>query len=446
MEEHPVQDQQVAIQVGSTDLTVAPGSAVVVPLFLHNTSLADGPFELTVGGIPSNWVSVPAPVIRLPAGEQRQTSLTIQPPPAPQGRAGRHQVVIRVASQETPQQAAEATCTLTVAEFVAPGRIGLLLAATEFPVVPGESVAVPLVLFNQGLEGDVVNLAVEGIPSSWVSASSASTVLTPGQQQEMTLTIRPAPSEASGAGRHPFKIQAASQANPGQVTVAECILAIGSFSRFRIDLTPQRIDAGTPARVTVENQGNVDEVFTLTLQSPDDGLVFEPLATQQLHIPPGEVEMAQISAKPRSRPLFGGEQVLPFTTHVQAAGGGTRNVNGEIVGKSLIPSWVLPALLVGLLAIACIWVLAVALGGSGDGAPTDAPAATAAPDQDQPAEPPPDQPAEPPPEQPAEPPAEQPPAEEPTGMLLPGMPPMAKQPAGEGGQSCAALTPWLVIG
>ena len=149
--------------------------------------------------------------------------------------------------------------------------------------------------------------------------------------------------------------------------------------------------------------------------------------------------MTEFRAKPRSRPLFGKERLLPFTTRVQAAAGETRNLTGEVVSKALIPSWVLPALLVGLLAIACIWVLAVALGGSGDGAPTDVPAATAAPDQDQPAEPPPDQPAEPPPEQPAEPPAEQPPAEEPTGMLLPGMPPMAKQPAGEGGQSCAAL-------
>ena len=142
-------------------------------------------------GIPSIWVSVPSPVVRLAAGEQREVLVTIQPPPPPQGRAGRHQVVIRVTSQETPQQAAEATCTLTVAALEVPGRIGLLLAATEFPVAPGETVAIPLVLFNQGLEGDVVSLSVEGIPSSWVYASSASTPLSPGQQQEVTLTIQP---------------------------------------------------------------------------------------------------------------------------------------------------------------------------------------------------------------------------------------------------------------
>jgi hypothetical protein len=426
MEEPSVENQQVVIQLESSSLRVAPGSSYTLPLFLHNQSPADGNFALTVTGIPSNWVSVPAPVIRLGAGEQRQTSLTIQPPSSPPGRAGRYQVVVRAASQETPQQAAEATCTLAVAALEVPGRIGVLLAATEFPVAPGDSVVIPLVLFNQGLEGDSVSLSVAGIPSSWVYASSASTLLLPGQQQEVTLTIRPTPSGESGAGRHPFKIHAASQANPGQVTVAECALVIAGFSRFRVDLTPQRIEAGTPARVTVENQGNVDEIFTLTLKSPDDGLEFEPLATQQLHIPPGEMEMAQFSAKPRSRPLLGTEWVLPFTTRVQAAGGGTRNVNGEVVGKPLIPSWVLPALLVGLLVIACIAVLAIGLGASGDGAPSEAPASTVPADQEQPAEPPPEQPAEPPPEeQPAEPPpeeqpAEPPPEEQPTGLLLPG--------------------------
>ncbi len=363
MEEPSVASQQVTIQLESRTLKVAPGSSFTVPLFLHNTSPADGSFELMVAGIPSNWVSVPSPVVRLGAGEQREVWLTIQPPAPPVGRAGRHLVVIRVASQETPQQAAEVTCTLTVAELEVPGRICLLLATTEFPVGPGENVAIPLVLFNQGLESDVVSLSVEGIPSTWISASLASTPLSPGQQQEVTLTVHPARSGESGAGRHPFQILAASQANPGQVAMAECVLVIASFSRFSSELRPQRIEAGEPARVAVENQGNLDQAFTLTWQSPDGSLDFEPVATQKLHIPPGEVAMAQFSAKPRSRPLFGKGSISPFTTHVQAAGGGTQNVSGEVVGKPLIPSWLVVAVLVGLVACVCLSVAGVGLGG-----------------------------------------------------------------------------------
>jgi hypothetical protein len=462
MQNHSFEDQ-LTIHLESAEVSVSPGSSVVIPVAVHNHGPEDGFFELVVRGIPSTWISVPAPVIRLAAGGQRQVPLTLQPPLPPLGRVGRHQMVIRAASQERPEMAAEATCTLTVAALAVLGRIGLLLAATEFPVAPGESVAIPLVLFNQGLERDVVNLSVEGIPSSWVSASLASVPLFPGQQQEVTLTVQPPRSGEGGAGRHPFRILAASQAAPGQVAAAECILTIAAFSRFGAELRPQRIEAGAPARIMVENQGNVQQAFTLTWQSPDDGLAFEPAPTQELRIAPGDVAMAEFSARPRSRPLFGGERTWPFTARVQAAEGETRDLKGEVVDKALIPSWVLPAVLVAILALASIVILFSVLGDRESAAPPEAPAATATPGEDQPAptqppaeepptEPPPEEPpTEPPEEPPTEPPPEEPPTEPPEEP--PAEPPAEEPPdpvqlpadPGEGGQPCALLAAGLFL-
>jgi hypothetical protein len=457
----------LTLHIESAEVSVAPGSSLVIPVALHNHSPEDGFFELAVRGIPSTWVSMPAPVVRLAAGEQRQVSLTLQPPLPPVGRAGRHQMVIRAASQARPEVAAEAACSLTVAALEVPGRIGLLLAATEFPVAPGESVSIPLVLYNQGLERDVVDLSVDGIPSSWVSASAASTALLPGQQQEVTLTVQPPRSGAGGAGRRPFRILAASQAAPGQVATAGCILTIATFSRFAAELRPQRVEAAAPARLMVENQGNVQQAFALTWQSPDEGLAFEPAPAQELRIAPGEVAMAEFSARPRSRPLFGGERTWPFTARVQAAQGEARNLNGEVVGKALIPSWVLPAVLVAVLALACIAVLFTVLGDREGGSTPEAPAATATPGEEQPAptqppeelpteppaeepptEPPPEElPTEPPPEEPpTEPPPEEPPTEPPQESAT--EPPDAVQlPAepGEGSQPCAPLAAGLIL-
>jgi hypothetical protein len=455
MEGH-TSETQVALRIETADLTAAPGSSVTVSLFLHNHAPADDSFELTVTGIPSNWVSTPSPVVRLSAGEQREIHLTIQPPPLPQGRVGRHHVAIRVTSQGTPQSSAEASCTLTVAALEVPGRIGLLLASTEFPVAPGDSVTIPLVLFNQGLEADIVRLSVEGVPSSWVYASSASVPLSPGQQQEVTLTIQPPRSLQSGAGRHPFRVLATSQGAPGQATAAECALTIATFSQFSCELRPQRIEAGEPARVTVENQGNIQQAFTLDWRSPDEGLSFEPAPVQEMRVPPGEVGMAEFRAKPRSRPLLGGERVWPFTTHVRAAGGAVQNLNGEVVGKALIPSWVLPAILVAILAVACIVLLFVVAGGLREGAPTEVPAATATPGEEQPAptEPPAEVPTEVPPEQPTEAPPVEPPTDAPPEEPTEEPPEAGHLPAepGEGGLPCApvaaglTLAPLLVAG
>ena len=72
-----------------------------------------------------------------------------------------------------------------------PGQVGIQVETTSFAVTPGESVAIPIVLSNHGLEADVLTLEVDGIPTSWVYASSASTQLGPGQVQQVSLSIQP---------------------------------------------------------------------------------------------------------------------------------------------------------------------------------------------------------------------------------------------------------------
>jgi polar amino acid transport system substrate-binding protein len=340
MEERSILNPQIAIQIESTDLKVIPGNSINLRVFLHNQGSTDGLFDLKVGGIPRNWVSLPSPLIPLAAGELREVLLVIQPPPPPLGRAGRYYIVILVSNQDEPQLAAEATCTLTVAELEVPGRIGMLLASTEFPVEPEGSVTIPLVLLNQGLASDVVSLSVRGIPSSWVSTSSPSVVLPPGEQQEVTLTIQPTLSRKNGAGRHPFQILVASPDSPGHVNRADCTLVITDFFfQFNSVLLPERIEGGEMAQVVVENQGSVAQAFLLTWQGPEDGLAFEPGEIQELAIAAGGVAVAEFQATPRSRPLLGGERVLPFTTYVQGAEGPMQKLSGEVVSKPLIPIW-----------------------------------------------------------------------------------------------------------
>ena len=457
MEEHSSEQQgQIAVRIESPQVTVAPGGTVTIPILL--AAAGEGTtaelFELSVQGVPTNWVSVPAPVIRLAPGEQREVLLTIQPPAFPHARAGRYTLTVRAASQEEAGKAGEANCRLTVAALEVTGRIGLLLASTEFQVAPGGSTTIPLVLLNQGLEADILSLSVAGIPSTWVYTPTATVRLASGQEQEVSLTVQPPRSMQTGAGRHPLTIQANSQAAPGQAAQAACTLTVATMSEFRSELRPQQVEAGEPARVMVENRGNIQQAFSLTWQSPDDGLIFEPAPAQELRVAPGELAMAEFSAKPRKRPLFGGAVTFPFTTRVQSAERETQNLSGEVVSKALVPSWVLPAVLIAVMALACLWAVALLAGnGSPDTAPTQPPAATEAPPveaptvpPEQPTEPPPEQPTEPPPEQPTEPPPPEqptePPPEQPTeappeGGQLPEVP--------EGGLPCTPLAFGLVL-
>jgi hypothetical protein len=327
-------------------------------------------------------------------------------------------------------------------------------------VTPGDRVTIPVVLSNHGLEKDVLTLAVDGIPSSWVYASSASTPLGPGQAQEVALTIQPPLSLQAAAGRHPFRIQVTSELAPGQVFEVECILTIAAFSEFNSELRPQRVEADEPARVTVENRGNVQQAYTLTCQSPNDALSFEPAPSQEMRVPPGEVAVAEFRASPRSRPFFGGEVSFPFTARVQSADMAVRNHNGEVVARALIPTWILAAALVLIVAIACLSVALILWGSAPEGAPTEPPAVQPTDEEAQPAptepppeqpptevpptEPPPEQPTEPPPEQPTEPPPEQPTEPPPEQATEPPSERPTDDP-GEGGLPCVPVAFGLIL-
>jgi len=460
-EPSPSGQRSFALHLAATELRVAPGQSLSIPILVYNEGREDQDLTLSVRGVPTPWLSLPSPLVHLAPGEQREVRLTVQPPAFPQGRASRHSLVIRVANQHAPSEAVEKACTLTVAALEVQGRIGLLLPATRFSVAPGGSVAIPLVLLNQGLDADTFALAVDGIPSAWVFAPTAAVSLAPGQQQEVTLTVQPPASAQSGAGRHPFRILVSSQAMPGQVAEAACILTIAAATRFAAQLRPQSAEAGQPARITIENQGNIQQVFTVGWQSPDGEVVFEPPEAQSVRIPPGEVGLVEFVAQPRSRPLLGGEFSRPFTLRVQAPDQQTRNLSGEVVSRALLPGWVLPAVGIAILALIAAAILIAILGGSGgDVSPTQVPA-TEAPPAAETAVPPTEVPPEAPPTEALPPTEVPPPTEEPAPTEAPppteapalteAPPPTegpapTQEPPGEGGLPCLPAAPLLVTG
>jgi uncharacterized membrane protein len=160
---------RVSLQVEPAEYSVAPGSSLAIPLVLTNQGAAEDYYELSVVGIPTNWVSFPTPVNRLSAGQRIETALIIKPPPAPEGRVGVYPFSIRAISQQTPTDRDEAALTLTLTALEARGRISILTDSTRVAVAPGESVEMALTLVNQGLVEDTLSLSVEGIPAAWVS-------------------------------------------------------------------------------------------------------------------------------------------------------------------------------------------------------------------------------------------------------------------------------------
>jgi uncharacterized membrane protein len=258
------------LQLEETHYSVVPDSRVTILIGLVNQGDEEDHFEVSVRGIPLDWVSIETPVVRLNPGEKADVPLVIEAPPASQVRAGQYPLTLMVLSQSSPSQKVETELTLTVAAFEVQGRIGILMESVQFSVSPGSSAVIPIVLLNQGLVEDNFKLSIDGLPVSWVSTSSPVTRLAAGEQKEVVLTILPPRDSQSKAGRHTFKLIVTSQEAPDQSASVSGTLTVAAYSRFSCEIEPPISEDGQTARILVSNQGNIQETYTLTWQSEGD--------------------------------------------------------------------------------------------------------------------------------------------------------------------------------
>jgi Tol biopolymer transport system component len=380
----------IRIRADSSEYKAIPGSEVKIPLTISNLSQEAETLELTVQGVPITWVSLPSPVINLAGGEQKSVEIVLQVPAAPEIRAGYVPMKLIVSRLNEPSISYEAEIKLGIAVFESLGRVGVMLSSVQFSAAPGSSLTIPITVLNRGLESDAFRLGVEGIPVSWVSTSTPVTPLEPGEAKEVTLVIRPPISSSSQAGRYKFFLLVASQKIPDQAIKVDCLLTVAAFTQFNAELEPKEVTSGQPVSVSVTNLGNTQQVFHLRCESQNDQLQFEfqqpvkpgsleatapksgdvtkanlPGATKQspsvlegqtrdpavLSIPAGESAVFRFTAQPRQRPFFGGAVTYPYQVFVKSQQQEAQPLIGQVIGRGMMPIWVLPIMLILCLAV-----------------------------------------------------------------------------------------------
>jgi serine/threonine protein kinase len=221
------------------------------------------------------------------------------------------------------------------------GRVGLFMEETNLSVEPGQSLSLQLVLINQGDLVDHFNISASGIPKEWTPDLPKSVYLMPGDQQEIKVNIQPPRSSHSRAGRYGLILIVSSKADPNQIAEAKSTLTVSPFTQFSSELRPQRIRAGQPASVVVNNLGNLQESYHLTLKDRGDELAFEP-DEMQVNVAEAQSGAVEFRAVPRKRRWIGGEKVHAITAQVASQKGDPQVHPGEVVSRALLPSWIIP--------------------------------------------------------------------------------------------------------
>src|SRR5215216_2156740 len=372
-------EHQLRLAIREEQISVAPANEVKIQVAVVNESTNEEDVNILIKGLPTEWTSIDLPIVHLAAGETRQVIITVQPPPAPESRVGQYTFDIQAVSRIDPSRSAFARGVLTVAAFESRGRIGVMLGAVHFAIIPGSTLHIPILLQNRGLEEDSFRLSIAGIPANWISTNSALTRLEPSASQEIMVTIHVPRSPQAAAGRTPFIIQFISQKFPDQKTEVDCILTISAYSQFSASLEPALLEAGQFGQVIVNNEGNTVDTYSLNFQSPGNSLLFEKaiqvtragaqpgtqrVETAYVEIPPGDrfqVAAGERGAYPfrtrlRSRPLVGGAESYPFAVSVISTEKRVHDLAGQVSERGFIPIWTLSLLAVGML-ILCLLLL-----------------------------------------------------------------------------------------
>jgi hypothetical protein len=370
---------EVSILLESNAYSAAPGTILDIPFVVFNQAEATANFEITLDGLPAGWVSINSQVILLAANERRGASFAIQIPPFPLAKAGPIPFRLQARNQANPIQSTEILVTLTVSALTVPGRISLMMGASQFQVAPGNKVEIPVVLLNTGEEEDLLSVELEGLPAGWV-VSIPPVNAEPGISREVIIRVQPPFASESRAGRHVFEIIVTSKLIPEEVTKTECDLFIAAFSEFTAHLSSTRFATSDVVHMIVANSGNTPQTFTIIWYSPENALAaeaLEPAPVQQgkvnagtppkarfqkveqvtLRVPPSQKGELEFRMRLRNRPIFGNPRIYPLTVEVQSAEKKAQSISTQVTGGPLFPRWMAVAAVIVL----CIF-LAVLIG------------------------------------------------------------------------------------
>ena len=165
------------------------------------------------------------------------------------------------------------------------GRVNIRLDKPEYTLIPGETTTILITLRNQSLEDDRFKLAVEGIPTAWVSASQATVSLTPGGEQQTDLFIQAPAMGDIESGEIQLTIRATSLQHPelyAEVQAALSILHVFVQTRVAIEMESTHFSVAPGGSTTftlrLTNQGVAPDFISAVCRGNPYRLGFDTLS------------------------------------------------------------------------------------------------------------------------------------------------------------------------
>jgi len=243
------------------------------------------------------------------------------------------------------------------------------LIAADVRVTPGQEAVSPVQVRNTGPVVDQFTVEVLGPAARWTVVEPPVLNLFPGDVGEVLVRFQPPRSPEALAGPVPFGVRFTSAEDPQASWVEEGTVNVEPFTDLRAILRPTTSKGRRRGKhqLDVENLGNIPLDTQIQPTDPDNQLRFK-LNRPRFMALAGTSTLVRIVAVPRKRFMRGPDKNNPFQVLVLTGGAPELgpdgasvvpapaepiSVNGSFLQRSLLPRWLVPAL-IALLALAII--------------------------------------------------------------------------------------------
>ena len=242
-------------------------------------------------------------------------------------------------------------------------RVGasVTLVTSSVAVEPGQSVTTTVRVRNTGTVVDEFALDVLGDAAPWAVVQPPTINLFPGAEGEAQAVFSPPRAASTPSGLVPFGLRARSREDPAGSAVEEGSVQVGSFMDPHAELVPRtsRGSSSGSHELAVDNRGNARLNAEIEALDADQQLKFD-VNPPAVVVEPGMAGFAKVKVSPAKRFWRGQPKTKPFQLFVKPEGGLPIQLEGTLLQESVLPPWFLKALLaliVGLIALALIWLL-----------------------------------------------------------------------------------------
>lgn len=229
------------------------------------------------------------------------------------------------------------------------------LVPQALQVEAGDRIDAHVEIANRSALTEHFYVRIQGIPVEWVSIDQKPLQLNPGDGGSLPITIHPPRHHSASAGAHNLRLIVSSEERNKQIAYAMGTLVVNPFHSFSTDFSPNQLRRNGLVQISVANEGNNADSYTISGRDKAEGLTFIP-SSSSLAVGPGQSEGCEIEVRPRRSNFFGVSQTYPFEVNISSSNSQPQAKHGTLIHPPLVPVWML-----GFLTVLCMICVGIGL-------------------------------------------------------------------------------------